>query len=231
MTLWSRLLGPDHARRRALDQAPPGPLRDLLAQPWPDKHNRCRDTELVALDLEATGLNPQQDQMVSVGLVQISDMSIHLDSALHQLIRTEGPMPEGSAVIHQVTDDQAASGLPLREVLPIILQRLTGHVLVAHHAWVEQSFLSLACERLYGAPLVLPTICTQALAQRLMGNRNQFAQHSNLRLFNLRHYYGLPRYKAHNALSDALATAELFLALAADIQPNGDCRLGQVLKH
>jgi DNA polymerase-3 subunit epsilon len=82
---------------------------------------------------------------------------------------------------------------------------------------------------LYGAPLVLPTIDTQALAQRLMRNRNQFVRSASLRLFNLRSYYGLPRYKAHNALSDALATAELFLALAEDIQPGGKCRLGQVL--
>jgi len=231
MSLWSRLLGPDHARRRALRQAPPGPLRELLEQPWPDKRTPCREAELVALDLEATGLKPRQDHMVSVGLVEMRGMTIHLDSALHRLIRTDRAMPEDSAIIHQVTDDEAATGTPLAEIMPEILQRLTGRILLAHHAWVEQSFLSAACQRLYGAPLVVPTIDTQALAQRLMRNRNQFVRSTSLRLFNLRAYYGLPRYKAHNALSDALATAELFLALAEDIQPGGDCRLGQVLTH
>jgi DNA polymerase-3 subunit epsilon len=229
VSLWQRLLGPDHARRRALRQAPAGPLQDLLAQPWPDKRTPCRDAELVALDLEATGLDPRHDSIVSVGLVHVRDMTVHLDTALHQLIRGDRPMPEGSAIIHQVTDDQAATGRPLAEVLPEVLQRLTGRILLAHHAWVEQSFLSAACQRLYGAPLVLPTIDTQALAQRLMRNRNQFVRSASLRLFNLRNYYGLPRYKAHNALSDALATAELFLALAEDIQPGGKCRLGRVL--
>lgn len=229
MSLWQRLLGPDHARRRALDRAPPGPLQQLLAQPWPDKRTLCRDAELVALDLEATGLDPQQDSIVSVGLVQVRDMTVHLETALHQLVRNDRPMPEDSAIIHQVTDDQAATGRPLAEVLPEVLQRLTGRILLAHHAWVEQSFLNAACQQVYGAPLVLPTIDTQALAQRLMRNRNQFVRSASLRLFNLRSYYGLPRYKAHNALSDALATAELFLALAEDIQPGGRCRLGQVL--
>ena len=38
----------------------------------------------------------------------------------------------------------------------------------------------------------------------------------DLRLFNLRERYHLPNYKAHNALSDAISTAELFLALAAE---------------
>lgn len=229
MKLWQRLLGPDHARRRALQQAPPGPLHELLAQPWPDRRMACRDAGLVALDLEATGLDPRHDHMVSIGLVEVRGMCIHLDTALHRLIRTSRPMPEDTAIIHRVTDDRAAGGAALAEVLPEVLQRLTGRILLAHHAWVEQRFLSTACQRLYGAPLVLPTIDTQALAQRLMRNRNQFARSTSLRLFNLRAYYGLPRYQAHNALSDALATAELFLALAEDIQPGGNCRLGQVL--
>jgi DNA polymerase-3 subunit epsilon len=227
--LWQHLFGPERKRQRALRAAAPGPLRELLAQPWPDKRSLCQDAKLVALDLEATGLNPKQDHMVSVGLVEVQHMSIHLDTALHRLIRTRRAMPEDTAIIHQVTDDQVASGLPLETVLAEVLQRLSGRILLAHHAWVEQSFLSAACERLYGAPLVVPTIDTQALAQRLMRHRNQFVRSTSLRLFNLRRYYGLPRYRAHNALSDALATAELFLALAEDIQPGGDCRLGQVL--
>lgn len=229
MRLWQGLIGPERRRRQALRSAAPGPLRDVLEQPWPDKQTLCRDVEMVALDLEATGLNPEQDHMVSVGLVEMHGMSIRLDTALHRVIRTSRAMPEEAAIIHQVTDDKAATGVPLDALMPEILARLKGRILLAHHAWVEQSFLSAACERLYGAPLVVPTIDTQALAQRLMRNRNQFVRSTSLRLFNLRSYYGLPRYKAHNALSDALATAELFLALAEDIQPGGNCRLGQVL--
>ena len=55
-------------------------------------------------------------------------------------------------------------------------------------------------------------------------------QTGDLRLFNLRPRYNLPRYKAHNALSDAIATAELFMALAAEMAPGGhNCELRQFL--
>ena len=37
-----------------------------------------------------------------------------------------------------------------------------------------------------------------------------------LRLWNARTRYGLPVYKAHNALTDAVATAELYLAQVAE---------------
>jgi DNA polymerase-3 subunit epsilon len=41
--------------------------------------------------------------------------------------------------------------------------------------------------------------------------------------------YGLPQYKAHNALYDALATAELFLAMAAEIAPGGNHQIGSFI--
>ena len=54
-------------------------------------------------------------------------------------------------------------------------------------------------------------------------------QPGNLRLFNLRPHFGLPQYKAHNALYDALATAELFLAMAAEMAPNGNYKIGDFI--
>ena len=38
---------------------------------------------------------------------------------------------DDSVVIHEITDDQAASGLPLVEVLPYLLERLSGRVMLA----------------------------------------------------------------------------------------------------
>ena len=45
----------------------------------------------------------------------------------------------------------------------------------------------------------------------------------------MRKRYGLPQYKAHNALNDALATAELFLAMASEIKPEGKAPLKEFL--
>ena len=97
-------------------------------------------------------------------------------------------------------------------------------------AEIEQQFLDVACRKLYGSPFVIATIDTLVIAQRLLTLRNHSIQTGDLRLFNLRPRYNLPQYKAHNALSDAVATAELFLAMAAEINPNPKhCRLEQFL--
>jgi DNA polymerase-3 subunit epsilon len=223
-----RWLGKDYARRRALPRAQ-GPLAEFLATPFADKRRPCREVEIVALDLETTGLDPRKDSILSIGLVNIAGMSVRLGSAWHQVVRVEHDIGEASVVIHEITDDQAAAGRPLDEVLPELLRRLAGRVMLVHYKNIEQNFIDAACRRLYGAPFVVPTIDTLALAARMFERRNHTIQTGDLRLFNLRPRYNLPRYKAHNALSDALATAELFLAMAGDIDPGPDCRLGSFL--
>ncbi len=208
------------ARRRRAAARARGPLRDFLAAPLPDPSAPLEAVELVALDLETTGLNPRRDRMLSYGLVELRGGAIPLRGARHGLIRFDHRIPEAAAVIHRITDDQAAAGAPLEEVLPMLLETLAGKVLLAHFARVEQRFLDAACRRLYGGPFLIPTIDTLRLAERLFRLQNHAIQAADLRLFNLRPRYKLPRYRAHNALSDALACAELFLALAAEIQPD-----------
>jgi DNA polymerase-3 subunit epsilon len=58
-------------------------------------------------------------------------------------------------------------------------------------------------------------IDTQVLAHRTFERRQIPFKASDLRLYSLGNRYNLPRYGAHNALSDAMAAAELFLAQAA----------------
>lgn len=213
--MWQRFLGLDFRRRRQLPKVPAGPLRDYLATPFPDPATDYRNTRFVALDLETTGLDPLRDEILSIGLVDLRAGRIDLGTAEHHLVMPSRAIPERSAVIHQITDDQAALGRPLSEVLPGLLARLAGGVLLGHHVRIEREFLDAACRRLYGAGFLIPVADTEALIRRWLEQRNQPFNGRDLRLHALRQRYGLPRYKAHNALTDALATAELFCAFVA----------------
>lgn len=221
-----RLFGREYRRKRALAKAPKGMLREYLSTPFPDKKTLCNQANIVAVDMETTGLNPKKDEILSVGLVEIRRQVIQLETAWHEIIRLDRELPAESVVIHQITDDQKAQGKPLDVVLPELLQRLQGKVMLVHFKRIEKNFLDAACRRLYGAPFVIPIIDTLELGQRVFERQNHTIQPSDLRLFNLRNRYNLPRYKAHNALNDALATAELFLAMSAEMSPkNPHCRL------
>jgi len=229
--MFARFLSTDYQRRKALAQAPPGPLADFLAVPPPDRKSDCREIEIVALDLETTGLDPRRDDILSIGLVHIDHFSVKLSTAWHGVVRVDRDIPGETAVIHQITDDQSAAGAPIEELLPQLLARLAGKPMLVHYSAIEQNFISAACQRLYGAPFVVPIIDTLEIGQRVFQRQNHTIQAGDLRLFNLRPRYNLPHYKAHNALSDALATAELFLAMADNLYPGQPCPLGKFLSN
>ena len=209
------LFNADQKRRKLLAKAPEGPLRDFLATEFPDRKQPISDTPLLAMDFETTGLDAGQDHLLSVGYVELLGSRVLLDSARHQIIHSDREMQDENISIHHITHDQVADGMGLRKAVESILRQLAGKVLLAHHAKVEISFLQQACKHLYGMAPVLPAIDTMQIARKRMERLQQPYKANELRLFNLRKTYGLPAYQAHNALMDAIATGELFLAQLA----------------
>jgi len=227
--MWRGLFSLEHRRRRLLRIAPPGPLRAYLEVQFADRDRDYRQTEFVALDLETTGLDARHDAILSVGLVTLRQGCIDLQSAGHHRVAVNRKVPERSVVIHQITDDESARGRPLEEVLPAVLSRLAGRVLLCHHAALELGFLDAACRRLYGSGFVIPVADTEQLIGRWLRRRGQTVPPAEMRLDALRQRFNLPRYRAHDALVDALATAELFCAFSAYRELGNDVRLRHFL--
>lgn len=212
----SRLLSLERRRSKLARLAPAGPLRDFLSTPFPNRERDCREVDYVALDLETTGLNAQADAIVSVGMVSLHGVRIDLATARHCIVRVDQGIPEKSVIIHRLTHDTVAQGQSLELVLGEILAHLAGKAMIAHHAHVEFSFLRAACAKVFHGDFLVPIVDTQHLARRWLERRDKPYTSSELRLFNLRARYNLPRYPAHNALSDALAAGELFAAQVAE---------------
>lgn len=207
----------DDRRAAMARKAPPGPLRDYLSVPFGDPRRDWERGRYLALDLELTGLDPRTAEILSVGSIPIDGRDIIHAGATHVLAAPHGEVGQ-SASIHGLTDDEVAAGLPLEDVIPGVLEALAGRVLVAHHARVELGFLSQACERLYGAPLLARTIDTMLLQRRVLRiNSDAEVRAGVLRLQAARDHFGLPRYRSHHALTDAIASGELFLAQAAHL--------------
>lgn len=215
MGLLKSLFGLDKKRRRLLKQVPEGPLRDFYEISFPDPDRDWRRVDYLPIDLETTGMNPKKEEILSVGYTTIRGQCLRLSDSTHYLIRPSRDIPESSAVVHGIMDDAALSAEIMEEVLPRVLRALAGKVMVAHFAQIETRFLSEACQRIYGFPLICPVVDTLDLEARVLRYTGRIPKQGELRLAALREKYGLPRYPAHNALTDAIAAGELFLAQAA----------------
>ncbi|WP_299444679.1 exonuclease domain-containing protein [uncultured Phycicoccus sp.] len=213
-------LGRSVARRqqRALRTATPGPLAEFLRAGSPGRDTPLADLPLLALDIETTGLDPRTDRVLSLGWVPVDGGRVVLGGAGHVVVSDAGEVGQ-SATVHGITDDALATGSRLDEVLPEVLAALSGRVLLAHFARIETEFLGSACERLWGAGMPCEVVDTFELERRAVGGVWGGATPPGaLRLWAARQRRGLPVYRAHEALTDALACAELYLAQRAELE-------------
>lgn len=216
-------------RRSRLKRAPEGPLKRFLSVPIADVSLPISDLKVLAVDFETTGLDPDKDSILSVGFVQLQNNSIKLDSCYHQIITSQQSLDPNNVTIHKITDQASAEGEQLEKVVESLLAELQGKVMLVHYAQIERQFLTQACLKLYGVAPVFPVIDTLALAKKRYDRRQECYQASCLHLANLRAEYGLPHHKAHNALNDAIATAELFIAKIQHTELGGNTSLKSFL--
>jgi DNA polymerase-3 subunit epsilon len=195
-------------------------LQAYYRQPPPVADQPVGQTPLLALDLETSGLDDHRDAIISIGFIPFDAHRIRCSGAANWIVRPDRPIPESAVTIHGIThaDTQSAPGFDA--YFAPLLQAMAGKVIVAHCSDIERRFLTMASIRLTGHPLVFPTIDTMfieavrhplprsSLFQRWFGKPDR----PSLRLDAARTRYGLPAYRPHHALTDALATAELFQA-------------------
>ena len=138
---------------------------------------------------------------------------ICLKDCQHFLVNSQIKLARDNVKIHNIMDSEQATGLPLEMVVEKLLRALAGKVMLVHYARIELNFLKQACIQLYGMAPVFPVVDTLMMAKRQFDLSDTAYDPSRLRLINLRDEYQLPPHHEHNALNDAIATAELFLAM------------------
>lgn len=190
------------------------PLQACWRQPLPDRHRDWRAGSFLVCDGEMSSLDPARGELLSLGWVAIANGAIELASARHQLLASERGVGH-SATIHQITDRDLADAPVPATAMAALLQAAAGRVLVFHHARLDLAYLNRLSHRLYGAPLLLPVVDTLELERARQQRRGHPIPAAALTLQVCRARYGLPAHGAHNALLDALATAELLLAQIA----------------
>jgi DNA polymerase-3 subunit epsilon len=185
------------------------------------------DVPMVALDFETTGLNPKQDSIISIGLVPMSTSRIRCNAARHWIIKPETRLHSSSVVVHGITHSAVADAPDFSTLIDKLLACLQGKIVVAHHSPIEQRFLYAALKRHIDEGIEFPVIDTMALEARFARTIRQNLwrsllgrQAESIRLADSRTRYHLPYYRQHNALTDALACAELLQAQCATNLPS-----------
>ncbi len=202
-------------RQRLLKKARPSPLRDFLAVPFPPIEQLLYDTQILSVDFETTGFNAHHDQILSIGFTHLQRGQISLAHNYHQIINTKGLLSAENVTVHSITDQNKTTGISLARGVEDLLAALAGKVMLVHYAQIEKTFLQQACYQLYGLAPVFPMIDTLVIAKKRKDKSLTPYNPAELRLESLRKEHQLPAHYSHNALNDAVATAELMMAEVA----------------
>ncbi|MBW8190591.1 3'-5' exonuclease [Neiella marina] len=211
-----------HDRVQALQhQASDARLKHFYSQVITSGTTPISHINMVAMDFETTGLDSNDNDIVSMGLVPFNLNRIFCRQARHWLLKPTTPLDEQSVVLHQITHAEVADAPRFDKVITELLTVLAGSVVVVHYHQLERAFLRNKIQQVLGDTLLFPLIDTMELEFRALDARRGLlgklfgAPIGSTRLTDSRKRYGLPVYNQHHALTDALATAELLQAQLA----------------
>lgn len=177
------------------------------------------DIEFVALDFETTGLDSAQNSIISIGLVPFNLQRIFCNRAKSWYINPQDKLKEDSIIIHGITHTDLKGAPDLLRILEQLLEELSGKVVVVHYRRIERDFLDRNLRALINEGIVFPVVDTMQIEADLQKSQSQGLfdwfkkkQPVSIRLANSRLRYNLPIYQPHDALTDAIATAELLQA-------------------
>ena len=173
---------------------------------------------MVAMDFETTGLDAEQAEIVSIGIVPFDMRRIYCRQSCHWVVKPENELHEASIVIHGITHSDIEEAPRLHSILDQLLPLIAGKLVVVHYRYMEREFMRRAIDELLGEVLLFPVLDTMEIERRILRKQQSWGQKvlnrplASLRLGDSRRRYHLPHYSVHNALTDALSTAELLQA-------------------
>ncbi|UJF17751.1 3'-5' exonuclease [Vibrio sp. SS-MA-C1-2] len=217
------------AKNREHTKLLPKWLITLIETPIITKECDLRTVNILSVDMETTGKDPEKDQILSVGYVQINGKKIILSSSVNEYVNSHQHINIDAALVNQITSTMLEEGESLDEVMKRLFLAMKGRLLLAHGSFMEQGFIQQYILQRYNiADFPLIWIDTLLLYKSLSELHNQ---PRDFRLGSAREYFNLPEYEAHDALFDSIATAELYLVLINRIFLNQPVTMLELLQR
>ncbi len=162
--------------------------------------------EFVCVDVEATGLDPEQDRVVEVACVTFTLEGIQ--DEFETLINPMRDIPQSSIDIHNITSDMVIDKPTMNIILPKLLQQIGKRVIIGHSIGFDIDMIRKEAERNQISHSIQNNISIDTLRlARLYGE----APSNSLDV--LRQHFQIEAEGAHRAKSDVIVNIQVFQRL------------------
>lgn len=174
------------------------------------------DDELVCFDCETTGLNPKKDHIISLSAIKIRGQSVLTSQALNLTFSQDQLISEDSIKVHLIRNQDVLSGLQPHEAMRQFLQFIGSRPLVGYYLEFDVAMVNQLIRPWLG--IQLPNPCIEVSELYYDWKWSQLSKNSpqpelNLAFPTILKELDIPNLGQHDAFSDALMTALVYLKL------------------
>lgn len=179
---------------------------DFLFEPGPPG-------EVVSIDCETTGLDTRRDEIISVAAIKIRGDRIVSSENFVAFARPRVKIGTEAIKIHGLREIDVAQARPMAEILPELLRFIGGRPLIGYYIDFDIAMLNKHVTEFLGVRLPNPREEVSGLYyERKYGDAPPGTQ-IDLTFANILKDLNLPLFNQHDAYSDALMTAMIYVNL------------------
>jgi DNA polymerase-3 subunit epsilon len=176
--------------------------------------------EVVSIDCETTGLSARKDDIVALAAIKIRGNRILASEHFEATVKPRVKLNPDAIKVHHLREQDVAAGQSMEDVLPKLLRFVGSRPLVGFYLEFDIAMLNKHVRRMLGIELPNPQIeVSGAYYERKYGDTPEGAR-IDLRFVSILNDLGLPVLDQHDAFSDALMTAMIYLKLE-DLKARG----------
>lgn len=171
----------------------------------------------ICLDVEATGLSVETDEIIELAVVKFTFDEI-LDT-YEALIDPKMIIPQESIDVHHITNEMIKGKPTIDECLPLAFDLIKDYPIVGHNIGYDLAMIIQAAKkRRIPCPINLEnSIDTVRLARLYAGSESN-------KLEALREHFNIPEEGAHRAMNDVIVNIKVFKYLAMDFKRTEDMK-------
>ena len=164
------------------------------------------NNEVVVFDLETTGLNFTDSEIIEIGAIKIKKGGV-ISEKFSTFVKPKKPVPIEITQLTGITNEDVSTGVDLETAIADFYKFTRGTILVGHNVSFDYGFINYYGKKVGYDFSTNPQQDTYALAQKYIPGMK------NYKLKTVAERFGVSLKNAHRAYHDAYATAEVFIKL------------------
>ena len=170
------------------------------------------EIKFIIFDTETTGLNIQEDRILSIGAISVRNNIIFVEDSFEVFVKQE-TYTKNTVEIHGILKEGIIDKTSEEKAMELFLNYIENAVLVAHHAAFDIEMINMALKRMQLPKLKNKFIDTGILYKKLEGKKD-----SLFSLDFLCDEFSVSKHDRHTAAGDAFITAKLFLKILKELK-------------